>query len=261
MKDIRNYIYLVILSISLILLFITCRMASNNSDNRICTGIEVNIKDSLKISFIESKDIISLITNKYGKIEGKRVEEIDIPSIEKIILSRSAVDICKIYTTLDGKINVDITQREPIIRFQKGDVGFYADKNGVLFPLQNKFTSKVPIIEGNIPIKVNANYKFSLSDKNEQRWLLNVIELITYIESEKKWKGSIQQIHVNNKNELVLVSSRGKEKFLFGQATQIEEKFDKMEKYYRMIRPQKLEKDKTTYSTVDLRYKEQIICR
>lgn len=49
----------------------------------------------------------------------------------------------------------------------------------------------------------------------------------------------------------------GKEKFVFGQVTDIEQKFGGIEKYYNYIAPTK---EGNYYKTVILKYKKQIIC-
>ena len=46
--------------------------------------------------------------------------------------------------------------------------------------------------------------------------------------------------------------------FIIGQPTSLEEKFEKMGKYYKVIIP---EKGSDAYRTVDLRYKGQIVCK
>ena len=153
---------------------------------------------------------------------------------------------------------MDVTQRRPIVRFQKKDGGFYADADGYIFPLQHTYASHVQIIDGNIPIAANSGYKGNISDPEQKQWFDKMLNLVNYIEDSRIWKGKIVQIHIKENGDIVLVPRKGKERFLFGQPTEIEDKFDKMSRYYKVIIP---EKGADAYKRIDLRYKGQIVCR
>ena len=58
--------------------------------------------------------------------------------------------------------------------------------------------------------------------------------------------------------DIALIPRKGKEIFIIGQPTSLEEKFEKMGKYYKVIIP---EKGSDAYRTVDLRYRGQIVCK
>ena len=95
-----------------------------------CTGVEVTVLDSMKNSFVDSRDILSYLRSEYGDFTGKNVDSISLIRIEKDVDARSAVRKSEAYITKDGILHVDITQREPAVRFQKGEAGFYADAEG-----------------------------------------------------------------------------------------------------------------------------------
>ena len=59
---------------------------------------------------------------------------------------------------------------------------------------------------------------------------------------------------------MVLYTRSGDEKFIFGSLNDIDDKLTKMAGYYRTIKPQAKAKGKT-YKTVNLKYKDQIICK
>jgi cell division protein FtsQ len=85
-----------------------------------------------------------------------------------------------------------------------------------------------------------------------------MMDLVNYIETSRIWKDKIVQIHVADNGDIALIPRKGNEMFIIGQPTSIEEKFEKMGKYYKVIIP---EKGSNAYSTVDLRYRGQIVCK
>jgi cell division protein FtsQ len=116
----------------------------------------------------------------------------------------------------------------------------------------------VQIVDGNIPLAANSGYKGDLANDQERAWFKSVMNVINHMEGSKVWKGKIVQIHVDEKGELVLIPREGNERFLFGQPNSLEDKFMKMEKYYTTIIP---EKGSARYSTVDVRFRGQIVCK
>lgn len=223
-----------------------------------CTGTDICILDSMKNRFVTSEAILSHIVKSCGNPVGKTLDSFNISEIEKAADGQSAVKKSEVYLTKDGVLHIDIVQREPVLRFQKDSVGFYADDEGCLFPLQKTAAARVPVIDGHIPINAGSQYKGRPQSEWEQQWTDRIVGLIRYMKDSGIWLGNTAQIHVDRKGDLILIPLRGKERFLFGQPVSVEDKFRKIRLYYTGILP---EKGPGYYSTVDLRYDGQIICR
>lgn len=224
----------------------------------VCRKIEVHVQDSLDIRFISSGEIVRTIRKEYGKCVGMQLDSIDLVKIEALIDRKSAVLKSQAYTTRDSVLHIEVTQRKPLVRFQRGNSGFYADEEGYVFPLQSTYAPHIQIVDGNIPVKVADGHKGKIDDPKSRKWLLDMIGMVRHIESDKDWKRIIVQIHVNEDGDIVLVPREGQEKFIFGYPDHLEEKFGKFRKYYTAIIPKA---GKERYTVVDLRYKGQIICK
>ncbi len=223
-----------------------------------CKGLKVEIVDSLENNFVSKADVKRFLDKEYGTYKGEVLDSIDLIRVEQIIDGRSAVNKCQAYVTPDGYLNISVSQRTPIVRFQKADGGFYADADGFLFPLQSSYSSRVQIVDGEIPLKANSGYKGEISDPSEKAWLMKVLDVVSYMENSKVWKGKIVQISVCRGGELIMVPRSGEERFLFGQPEDIKEKFKRMEMYYSHILP---EKGSGTYKSVSVKYDGQIVCK
>ena len=223
-----------------------------------CQGLEVTIKDSLENSFVSAADVKAYLDREYGIYKGIPLDSLDMIRIESIVDGRSAVKKSQAYVTRDGILHIDVTQRKPVVRFQKAGGGFYADKEGYIFPLQKSYASHVQIIDGNIPLAANSGYKGELQNDREKKWFKDMMELINFMEDSRTWKDKIVQIHVNGNRDLILIPREGNEHINFGQPDNIEEKFAKLEKYYTSIIPAQ---GNGRYTKVDLRYRGQIVCR
>lgn len=256
MKNRTKYVlWICVAVLTFVCLAITYGMGARRSHESVCTGLNVIIADSVANRFVSAKDISSLISREYGKVSGMRLDSIDLTKIESIASVRNAVKTSEAYTTHDGKLNIKITQRRPIVRFQNGSAGFYADEDGFLFPLQKSFSAEVPIVEGALPVRVSDAANGRMTDPRQEEWIMQIIGMVKCFNDDRRWKDCITQIHINGHHELEVATRRGEEVFLFGQPTDIPEKMDKMETYFRVILPSR----NKPYGKVDLRFKGEIL--
>lgn len=239
---------------------ITCSFIAGSASRETlrCERLHVEILDSMKNGFVSKADIKKYLDKEYGGYIGQPLDSLDFVKMEKIIDGRSAVLKSEAFATRDGTLNITVTQRRPVVRFQKKDGGFYADAEGFIFPLQNSYASHVQIIDGNIPLAANSGYKGSIDNPQEREWFDKIMKIVRFMEGNKTWKDKIVQIHVGENGELTMIPREGKERFLFGQPVCVEKKFGRMEAYYSTIVP---EKGADRYSTVDVRFEGQIVCK
>ena len=239
-----------------LVIFVIHGMNEEKQRELTCGGVRVEFADDF--NFVTAEDIEGYLKNGYGAYIGQRLDSVDLAKVEAVLEKKSAILKTEAYTTPDGYLNIKVFQREPSVRFQKGSNGFYADANGFLFPLQDNYTSQVPIIDGDIPLSFESGYKGEPKTEKEREWLGRIIELVNYILGSKIWSGNISQISSLPNGDLVLVPRQGKERFIFGQPVNIEEKFSRIGKYYTAIVP---DKGEGYYSSVNVKFDGQIVCR
>lgn len=219
-----------------------------------CKGVKAVVTDSARLSFISEADVIAN-TVHFCPYAGKKAIEMDLQGIERYLEEKSAIRDCEAYIDRQGYVNLVVRQREPVIRFQKGKRGFYADKSGYLFPLQPSYTSRVPIIDGDIPLEAGEGFQGRPDNPAERQWLERIIGMVSYME-ETGWSSLISQVTVLGNGDLELIPAEGKERFIFGSPTALKAKFGRIDTYYASIAPASKH-----YTSVDVRYDKQIICK
>lgn len=225
-----------------------------------CTGketLDVRVLDSLERRFVNKADVESWLDNEYRAYAGMRLDSVDLKKIEQIVSSHSAVRQAEAWLTDDGSLHVALTQRQPVVRFQNGQNGYYADASGFLFPLQRRASVEVPVVDGALPLKVPKGFKGEPATDAEKAWLKAILDMITYMDGTV-WSDNISQITADEGGNLVLIPREGKERFLFGRPERVREKFSLMDAYYESVRPAR---EADYYRTVDVRYRKQLVCR
>lgn len=250
-------------AIDLVLILLFCagmgllyRRVRQEQARLVCNSLEVNFADSLH--FVSEQDIREYLDANYGSYVGERLDSIRLYRIEEMLESRSAVMRCEAWTTGDGVLHLDITQRAPVLRFQDGSRGFYVDADGYIFPLHKTFTADVPVVEGDIPVDIPAGYKGEAPDEFARRWIAGVLEMNRIVSNSRSWRRSIRHVRVRANGDLLLTLDGRSEEFIVGQPEDIADKLVRIDRYLGLIAPARGE---GYYKTVNVKYNHQIICR
>ena len=239
---------------------VTSGMSRRALRERTCRGketLDVVVKDSLERKFVAKEDVEKWLDKEYRAYAGLRLDSVNLAKIESIVLGHSAVRSCEAWLTDDGTLHIELTQRQPAVRFDDGSNGYYCDSEGFIFPLQARGSVEVPVVDGKLPLHVARGFKGSPATEAEREWLSKILSLAAYMKGTP-WENNIEKISVADDGNLVIKPVQGKEQFIFGPPVRIAEKFSLMDKYYTTVAPSK---EAGFYSTVDIRYKGQLVCR
>ena len=250
---------LVILCFAFIWL-LSAGMAARQRRIQTCQGkgtLDVVVSDSLERRFVTRADVEEWLEEEYRAYAGMPLDSVDLGRIEEIVGAHSAVRDAQAWLTDDGILHIELSQRQPAVRFEDGKNAYYADASGFVFPITDDSDIPVPLVDGNLPFKFSKGFKGLPDNPDQLRWILRIIALTEEMKGTI-WEKDIQGIRVDGDENLVLVPREGRERFLFGPPVRVQEKFALMEAYYRCVAPSK---DAGYYGTVDLRYKGQLVCR
>ncbi|MDY6418199.1 MAG: hypothetical protein SPK87_05575, partial [Bacteroidales bacterium] len=237
MKAAIRYSLSAVLAVGLVVgMVFIYRLVRQETTRIVCGRLDVNFADSLR--FVSEQDIRDYLDSRYGAYIGERMDSVQLARIEDIIERRSAVSRCEAWTTDDGVLHLDITQRAPVLRFMRSESdGFYVDEHGYIFPLHPSYTAPVPVVEGAIPVDTPADYKGEAGDERERAWIAGVLAMNRHIAASRGWKDRVSAFRVRPGGELVLQLQDRQEQFIFGQPEDIPGKFARIERYLGVIAP------------------------
>ncbi|MEO2085452.1 MAG: FtsQ-type POTRA domain-containing protein [Marinoscillum sp.] len=238
-KILKNFIYiLTTLFIVVIVIFFFKNTSSPIKE------IVVNSENK----FLDRYQIESLITEKMDK--DSIIKNVNI--IEKNILANPFVKEIKLYQDLSNKLIVDLVQYQPIARLvSENKKDFYIDLHGNIFPTSTKFSERVLLIH------TADNINFDLININSTDYGKKIFTMINYIINDTFLSKIISEIDINYNKNIIIYPQVSKQKIIFGYPEQIDVKFDKLMLFYKKILPAK---GWNTYKTVNLKFKNQIIC-
>lgn len=228
-----------------------------------CSDVRIAVLDSSGYSFVEKDDIDGIIHDKFGELRGQTMGSINTALLEKIINNNPFVAAAEVFSTVDGKLNIDVEQRRPIVRILNYDhESFYIDDKGSFMPMSDKFTARVPVANGYIFDKESErNVRVFDGDPADTSLHLSRIEQVykvaAYIYRHDFWNAQIEQVYVNADGDMELIPRVGSHTILLGDDQDVDEKFEKLLLFYK----EGLNKTGwNKYSMINLKYKDQVVC-
>ncbi len=235
-----------------VLFVIVLTSAIKKQNQLVCRNIQVKIDYDSGLAFLtgnEIKDKIDYMCG--GSITGKALTGIDFRNIEQTVRKNPFVADAEIFVNQQQEVVVDIIQKRPVLRVINNDgVSYYISEKNERIPLSDNFTSHVAIALGNV-----AMHKDTKRDSAVQAALY---KLILFVRKDDFLNALVDQVYVLENGELEVIPKIGGQTIRFGEVDEnMAEKFDRLKIFYNEgLR--KVGWDK--YKTIDLRYKDQVVC-
>jgi cell division protein FtsQ len=119
-------------------------------------------------------------------------------------------------------------------------------------PPSKNFAARVIVATGNV---APFTPEFREKRKNSLKDLYHITQTLL---ADDFLKSFIQQIHVTNTNEFILVPLIGDQKIILGSARKLEDKLNRLKIFYQQGMPYE---GWTKYETINLKYTGQVVCK
>ncbi|MFW5852116.1 MAG: hypothetical protein ACOCWB_07830 [Bacteroidota bacterium] len=255
MKQIQTYI---ISGIIVIIAVTGLSFSESTRRSMLCSEIEINIDNNTDSNnFVRHQDVLQLIEPYTDSINSQKIPSISLHDIEQTILNHPSVENCNVYVTVHGKMCIVISQRSPLIRIESKHDSFYIDKKGRLMPLSKSYTSHSIIASGKINAGYREKYNILVPNEDTDTTLRNLYTIAQYINTNELLESIIEQIHITDGDEYILISKIGPTYIHIGSPENLAYKLRNLEAFYHSKKARELW---DTYRTINLKYKNQIIC-
>lgn len=165
-----------------------------------------------------------------------------LPDIEERLEGMPSVRNAEVSFDLRGELKLQIEQRMPVVRIVRSTgEQYYLAKDFTKIPVSGTDVARVPISNGRL---TNAMIK-------------KVYTLSTYVHENAFMEALTEQIFVNNNGDLVIIPKVKNQRIIMGDTQNIEKKFSKLIDFYTGGLNH-VGWDK--YKTINLKYKDQLVC-
>jgi cell division protein FtsQ len=241
-----------------LVLIVMLGFVTRHHNQMACQGLDIAISSSEEMYFIEQADVRNHVNNAADSVIGKPMIDLNTLHIEEVLEKLPEVKRADVFKTINGRLQVNVDLRVPVARvFNKNGTSFYIDQQGKIMPLSTRYSARILTINGNIIPDQKSDSEGFVPNKRFEKQIEDLYKLASFIAANSFWKAQIQQVYVDEKLEYVLIPRVGNYEIQFGKIADLETKFLKLNSFYE----QALSKtDWNKYSTINLKYKDQIVC-
>lgn len=203
---------------------------------------------------ISERDVRQALMSAFGNtLEGTELADLDVERMERVLEEDPFIADAETYVDQQNVLHVRIYQREPMLRVLDNSGGnYYLDPNGKKMPPSKNFTARVMVATGNI-----TPYTTDYLDKPKNK-LKDLYQLTKTLLADPFLADFIQQIHVNNAGEFILVPLVGDQKIVLGSTRRLEDKLNRLKIFYKQGMPYE---GWGMYESINLKYNGQVVCR
>lgn len=222
-------------------------------DAQHCKGVIIEVKGVDHNHFFDSTDILNSITQiAKGNPVGKKVSSFNLEMMEKEMEKNTWVKSAELFFDNNEILQVIVNEREPVARvFTNTGTSFYIDRDDAMLPLSEKFSARLPVFT-NFP---SDRIVLSKADSN----LLKDIKAISLeIQKDSFRMAMIEQVDITPQRTFEMMPKLGNQLIVFGDASAADEKFSKLELFYKKIMTKA---GWNYYSIINLQYKNQVVAK
>lgn len=228
--------------------------AVSRKKNSFASATEVEIlplKSGEKM--LSDRDVRQNLLLSFGNtLEGTELADLEVERMEQVLEEDPFVADAETYVGQSNTLHVRIKQREPILRVLDNTGGnYYLDKTGAKIPCSALYTARVLVATGNI-----APYSLDFQ-KRKKNTLKDLFYLAEVLSKDSDLSAFIQQVHINNAGEFILIPLIGDQKIVLGSTRNLEDKLKRLKIFYTEGMPYA---GWRKYRTVNLKFSGQVVC-
>ena len=245
--------YILLYSLGGLILIVVIGFRAKKLSEKKVAEINIDISHPGGIYLIDQNEVKSLLlADQSSQVQGLNIGSLNFRDLEERVETNAFVSNADIYFDVAGNLVANVSQAKPIARIlNPNGQDHYIDISGRLLPLNSHYTPRVALVTFD-------QYPAWKSGLWEDEFGSQLLDLLIFIDKNHFWKAQIAQVMVDTRHELTLMPQVTKQMILFGQSTEIESKFKKLEVFYREVGPKK---GWNTYNYVNLKYTNQIVCK
>jgi len=248
-KHILSLLFWVLIGSGTIVLLVSAVI--NNNKVRRCSGLNISINGSNNKLFIDDSEVRRVIAQHVGgNVTGRPISEFKLQDIEEALKKDIWIKEAKLYFDNNEKFRVNVVEREPVARiFTQAGSSYYIDSSLMTIPLSELFSARLPVFTG-FPSELRV------LTKRDSVLLKDISILSMKIQGDPLLMAFIDQTEITSFLEFEMTPKIGNQVIIFGDASDADEKFEKMKLFYKSVM---LKTGWGRYSRISLKYKGQVV--
>lgn len=254
-KKILSIVVWVITGAALVALFVFARQGFIKTPLQ---GVVFDLERQGNKGFVEKDTAIANIEELCGIHEHASIGSVDLMKIQKLLNSNPWVESASAYIGLNDTLMVKAKEYCPIARvFNDNGKSVYVTREGVILPSNKIYTPRLIIASGNYQFPTGEDSAQLTDSAYAESGISETLAITKAVLADDFLRGSVGQIYRNNKKQYEITVNSLPARVIVGDTTNIKQKMSRLR---TLLEKHSGTEELTGYKTLDLRYKNQIVC-
>lgn len=257
---VKKILSTIVWTASVLGLLVLFAFARKNYLDKPVTGIDISVIRKNQTGFLNHSDLLNRVITLTDSAKGKPIRQFKLRKIKEDISQNPWIEDADVSTTLEGKISVRVNERDAFLRaYNRKNESVYIDRNGIIFPTNPAYASRVIIASGYLDFPgLNRQKTASVFDSAYRKTALTeIFQLNTAIQNDPFLAVLIDQIYYNSLQEIELSPKIGSASVLLGNLDNLQKKLLYLKAFYKQ---KALSDELIQYQRINLKFKNQIVC-
>lgn len=221
-------------------------------------GISLSLERSHINGFVQRDSLLAQAESICDLAHHNNISNVDLQRINKLLVDNPWIESGNAFINLNDTMIIRAKEYEPVLRVYANDGhSVYVTADGVIIPSNPHYTPHLIIASGNFNIPMPKRNAHVTDSVYASTGIAEALVLSQAVENDSYLAGHIGQIYRNGNGDFELTVNNLPAKVIVGDISDINHKLSRL----RIL----LEKYNDTeelinYKTLDLKYKNQIVC-
>lgn len=208
-------------------------------NNHRISEMKIDIKNE-NLKFLNDEMVNKLLIQSVGNPLNQLNSSVNLYSIEETLRKHQMVEHADVFLSQKGKLEIQIEQRQPVVRIINAKESYYLDNKGLRMPLSSNYSERVILASG-------------VYDQESEKELF---ELVSMILKDSFYSKQVIGIEKKSNGNYMIQPRIGNYTIVFGKMEDAVEKLEKLKVFYKKKwNSEELKK----YKTINIQYKNQVI--
>ena len=189
------------------------------------------------------------------RLEGMQIKEFPIRELEDFLQDNPYLSEVECFVNSEEELRIRLKQRVPVVRvMSNSERSYYLDRQAERIPVSEHYTARVVVASGKIPAEGTVPQDME-AERNIREELVTLGE---ELREDPFLNVLIEQIHVDEQYDMILIPKIGEEIIILGDLSDLEIKLEKLRVFYREALTYE---GWGKYKSLNLKFKDQVVGR
>lgn len=222
-----------------------CAWSRSQASRQLCAGLDggsVTVIDPAGVGFVNADSLTAELMPILGNLTSRRLAELNLGAMRDYIAGLDKIEHAEVIRLNNNKLRINVTPMLPVARVwpDKGH-SYYVNREGKHIAASHRYRVDVPQLSGSLPEGTSP---------------AAFLPLLDYLNAHSDMKRMITMISVADSSNIILVPAVRGHVINLGDASAIDDKFERLRVFYREVLPVK---GWDCYDTISLKWNNQIV--